>query len=198
MPRCHSITQIIYAVCHRQAAFLYFSNQKRQVMQKRLQNPFACAKITTEGDDELKISININENISDTEIVINSGSLTPEIEKIIATLRILDRQLMADKDGESYIIDAAKIIYVESVDRKTFVYTEEDCFESKLKLYEIEEQLCQGGFLRISKSCLVQLKFIRSLKAELDRKIRLTLENGEQIIVSRQYADELKHRLGVK
>lgn len=167
-------------------------------MQKRLQNPFACAKITTEGDDELKISININENISDTEIVINSRSLTPEIEKIIATLRILDRQLMADKDGESYIIDAAKIIYVESVDRKTFVYTEEDCFESKLKLYEIEEQLCQGGFLRISKSCLVQLKFIRSLKAELDRKIRLTLENGEQIIVSRQYADELKHRLGVK
>ena len=26
----------------------------------------------------------------------------------------------------------------------------------------------------------------------------LTLETGEQIIVSRQYADELKHRLGVK
>ena len=77
----------------------------------------------------MKISININENISDTEIVINSRSLTPEIEKIIATLRILDRQLMADKDGESYIIDAAKIIYVESVDRKTFVYTEEDFFE---------------------------------------------------------------------
>lgn len=146
----------------------------------------------------MKISININESVSDTEIVINSRSLTPEIEKIIATLRILDRQIMAVKDGESYILDAAKIVYIESVDRKTFVYTEKDCFESKLKLYEIEEQLCRGGFLRVSKACIVQLKFIRSLKAELDRKIRLTLENGEQIIVSRQYADELKHRLGVK
>ena len=146
----------------------------------------------------MRISININENISDTEIVINSRSLTPEIEKIIATLRILDQQMMVVKNDESYILDVAKIIYIESVDRKTFVYTEEDCFESKLKLYEIEEQLCQGGFFRVSKSCLVQLKFIRSLKAELDRKIRLTLENGEQIIVSRQYADELKHRLGVK
>lgn len=146
----------------------------------------------------MKISININENLPETEIVINSGSLTPEIERIIATLRILDRQIMAVKDGESFIIDVWKIVYIESVDRKTFVYTEQDCFESKLKLYEIEEQLCSCGFLRISKSCLVHLKYIRSLRAELDRKIRLTLENGEQIIVSRQYADELKHRLGVK
>ena len=146
----------------------------------------------------MKISININETISDTEIVINSRSLTPEIERIIATLRILDQQIMAVKNDEAYILDVARIVYIESVDRKTFVYTKEDCFESKLKLYEIEQQLCQAGFLRVSKSCLVQLKFIRSLKSELDRKIRLTLENGEQIIVSRQYADELKHRLGVK
>ena len=146
----------------------------------------------------MKISININENISDTEIVINSRNLTPEIEKIIATLRILDQQMMVIKNDESYILDVVKIVYIESVDRKTFVYTENDCFESKLKLYEIEEMLCHGDFLRISKACLVNLKYIRSLKSELDRKIRLTLENGEQIIVSRQYADELKHRLGVK
>ena len=146
----------------------------------------------------MKISININENISDTVIVINSRSLTPEIEKIIATLRILDQQMMVVKNDESYILDVVKIVYIESVDRKTFVYTENDCFESKLKLYEIEEMLCHGDFLRISKACLVNLKYIRSLKSELDRKIRLTLENGEQIIVSRQYADELKHRLGVK
>ena len=146
----------------------------------------------------MKISININESIPETEIVINSKSLTPEIERVIATLRILDRQMVVVKESETYILDVAKIIYVESVDRRTFVYTEKDCFESKLKLYEIEEQLCRCGFLRVSKACLVHLKYIRSLRAELDRKIRLTLENGEQIIVSRQYADELKQRLGVK
>ncbi len=146
----------------------------------------------------MKISININEAIQDTEIIINSKSLTPEIEKMIAALRILDRQMMVVKEDEAYILDVAKIVYVESVDRKTFVYTEGDCFESRLKLYEIEEQLCHSGFLRASKSCLVHLKFIRSLRAEINRKIRLTLENGEQLIVSRQYADELKRRLGVK
>ncbi len=146
----------------------------------------------------MKIIINIDEKATDTEIIINSSSLTPQLEKIISTLRILDRQITAEKDGESFILDVNRIIYVESVDRKTFIYMAEDCYESRLKLYEIEEQLCQGGFFRISKSCLVQLKFIRSLKSELNRKLRLTLENGEQIIVSRQYADELKKRLGVK
>lgn len=145
----------------------------------------------------MKISINIDDQYPETEIVVNSKSLTPEVEKIITALRMLDSQLTVTKDDESYIL-VSKIAYVESVDRKTFVYTKDDCFESKLRLYEIEELLCQSGFLRISKACLVHLKFIRSLRTELDRKLRLTLENGEQIIVSRQYADELKRRLGVK
>ena len=146
----------------------------------------------------MKISINIDDQYPETEIVVNSKSLTPEVEKIITALRMLDSQLTVTKEDESYILDVSKIAYVESVDRKTFVYTKDDCFESKLRLYEIEELLCQSGFLRISKACLVHLKFIRSLRTELDRKLRLTLENGEQIIVSRQYADELKRRLGVK
>lgn len=145
----------------------------------------------------MKISINIDDSLKDTEITVSCGTLTPEIERIIATLRILDQQMMVTKGDEAYILDVAKIVYIESVDRKTFVYTMDDCFESKLKLYETEEQLCRSGFLRASKSCLVQLRFIRSLKAELNRKIRITLENGEQLIVSRQYADELKKRLGV-
>ena len=151
-----------------------------------------------EGVLTLKISINIDSDVTDTEIIVSCGSLTPEIEKIVATLRILDQQMMVSKDGESYILDVSKIAYAESVDRKTFIYTVNDCFESRLKLYEIEEQLCRSGFIRASKSCLVRIGFIRSLKNEINHKLRLTLENGEQLIVSRQYADELKKRLGVK
>ncbi len=146
----------------------------------------------------MKITINIDENITETEIAVSCGKLTTDVEKLIAAIRILDRQITAFKNDESYILDVGKIVYAESVDRKTFIYTANDCFESSLKLYEIEEQLCSSGFVRASKSCLIQLKYVRSLKAEINRKIRVTLENGEQIIVSRQYADELKKKLGVK
>ncbi len=145
----------------------------------------------------MKISINIDPRLTETEIVINCGSLTDETESIIAALRMADNQITVIKDGETHILDISKIAYIESFDRKTFVYTESDCYESKLKLYEMDGRLCGSNFLRISKSCIVRLKYIRSLKSEFDRRIRITLENGEQLIASRQYADELKKRLGV-
>lgn len=145
----------------------------------------------------VKISININDEIKDTEIAISCNQLTSEVEKIITTLRMLNQQLVVMKDMEKYIIDVADIIYIEAVDRKTFVYTQKEFYESKLKLYEMEERLCESGFFRTSKSVLVQLRHIKSMKNDIDRRIRITLENGEQIIVSRQYAEELKKRLGV-
>lgn len=145
----------------------------------------------------MKISIDIDPELAETEVVIKAAGLTAEIEKTIAALRMADDKITVVKDGETHILDISKIAYIETVDRRTFVYTEDDCFESKLRLYETEEKLCSVGFLRISKSCIVRLKYIRSLKAEFDRKIRITLENGEQLIASRQYADELKKRLGV-
>ncbi|MBD5454939.1 MAG: LytTR family transcriptional regulator [Lachnospiraceae bacterium] len=146
----------------------------------------------------MKITINVNEDVKDIEVSISCSRLTPEIEKLLATLRILDKQLMARKGDEIYVLDVSKVIYLESVDRKTFIYTRDDVYESGLKLYELEQQLYECGFFRASKSCVIQIKYIKSLKTDINRKVRVTLENGEQIIVSRQYAEELKKKLGVK
>lgn len=146
----------------------------------------------------MKISINVDADISDTEIQISCSRLTPEIERILATLRILDKQLMAKKGEETYLLEVSRVIYLESVDRRTYVYTSEEVYESSLKLYELEQQLEEYGFFRVSKFCVLQLRYIRSLKADINRRIRITLENGEQIMVSRQYAEGLKQKLGVK
>lgn len=145
----------------------------------------------------MKITINVDEKTDETRIDISCRELTPEVEQMIATLRMINQQILVTKDEESHLLDVAAIVYIEAVERKTFVYTEKDIYESKLKLYEMEERLCRSGFLRISKSCLVHLKYIKSIKSEIERKLRLTVKNGEQIIVSRQYADEIKKRLGV-
>lgn len=145
----------------------------------------------------MKITINVDEKTDETRIDISCKELTPEVEQMIATLRMINQQILVAKDEESHLLDVAEIVYIEAVERKTFIYTETDVYESKLKLYEMEERLCRSGFLRISKSCLVHLRFIKSIKNEIERKLRLTLKNGEQIIVSRQYADEIKKRLGV-
>lgn len=89
----------------------------------------------------MKIAIDIDPSVKDTEISISCSQLTPEIEKILATLRILNQQLMVTKNEETHLLDVSKIIYIEAVERKTFVYTKEEFYESKLKLYEMEERL---------------------------------------------------------
>jgi len=117
---------------------------------------------------------------------------------MIATLRMMDNQLTVRLDDTIHILDVYEILYVEAVDRKTFVYTENQVFESDFRLYELEGQLPDSYFFRINKSCIVNLRKIKSLKADLERRIRITMDNGEQLIASRMYADELRKKLGVK
>lgn len=149
------------------------------------------------GGGILKIEIFVDENAADLNISVTCKRLTPEIEKMLATLRMMNHQLTAKKNEETYLLDIAQVIYIESVDRKCFIYTSDEIYESDFRLYELEHQLEEYGFFRISKSSLIHLQNVRTLKAEINRKIRITMSNGEQIIASRQYADELKKRLGV-
>jgi len=146
----------------------------------------------------LKIEINVDENIEDTHIAISCKKLTPEMEKLLAMLHILDRKFAVKKGEETCFLDVSEVVYIESVDRRSFLYTKGEVYESDLKLYELERQLESCGFFRANKSCLIQLKYIKSLRADINRRIKVTLENGEQLIVSRQYAEELKRRLGLK
>lgn len=146
----------------------------------------------------MKIEINVDENAKDLQVAITCKELTPEIEKILARLRMMNRQLTVYREGEIYLLDIAQVIYVESVDRKCFVYTKDEIYQSDFKLYEMQEQLEECGFFRINKSCLIAIRSISSLRADVNRRIRITLCNGEQLIASRQYAEDLKKRLGVR
>ncbi len=143
----------------------------------------------------MKITIETNQTINETEIKIVCNSITQDIEKIISTLNVFDKKLTVKKNDEIFFINISEVLYIDTVDKKTFVYTNDNVYETTLKLYELEEQF---EFFRASKSCIINIKYIKSLKSDFDRKIRVTMENDEKLIVSRQYAVELKELLGVK
>ena len=146
----------------------------------------------------MKISININPDNPETEISVSCPSLTPEVEKIISMIRVMDRKLTVKKDGEVFLLEIGDILYLEAMERKCFVYTDSSVYESEAKLYELEQQLAASGFFRVSKSTLICLKHIKSLRADLNHRIGITMDNGEQLIASRLYADELRERLGLR
>lgn len=146
----------------------------------------------------MKINIDVDSKYTDIGVDIHVPSLTPEVEKIISLMRMMDMQIAVKKGDETVLLDVADILYIEAVERNTFIYTEKETYESALKLYEFEQQLSEKDFIRISKQSILNLRKVKSLRSDINRKIRVTLQNDEQIIVSRMYSDELRKRLGVK
>ena len=130
--------------------------------------------------------------------MIRANKLDSDVERLVAMMRMVNMQIGVRKNDETYLLDVEKILYIEAVERKTFVYTSDETYESDLKLYEIEQELLERDFFRISKQSIVNIRMIKSLKSDINRKIRITLRNDEQIVVSRMYSDELRRKLGLK
>ena len=145
----------------------------------------------------MKIEIIVDEKTTDLSIAVTCRQLTPEIEKLLAALRMMDHQLTVKRNGEIRFLDMAEIIYIESVERKCFIYTSREIYESDFKLYELEQQLGQYLFVRANKASIVNLKKIESIRTYVNRRLLLTMENGEQLIASRQYAENIKGLLGI-
>ncbi len=143
----------------------------------------------------MKIKVETNPTINETEVHIICEEVTNNVEKIISVLNAMNQKLIVKKKGETVLLEYNSVLYLDTVDKKIFVYTKDDIYETVMRLYEVEER---EEFLRISKSCVINLMEVQSLKSEFDRKIRVTMSNQEELIASRQYAAELKKRLGVK
>lgn len=146
----------------------------------------------------MKIHINEDPRLRETEITINCNKISTKVEKVISMLRVLDLKLTGKKDSQTYILDAAKVLYIDTVDKKTFFYTTKDIYETELKLYELEEQLAALDFIRVNKSCVLNFNHIIAIRADIDGKLLVTMSNHEKLFVSRQYAPIIKKKLGVK
>ena len=126
--------------------------------------------------------------------VIKAVTETDDIKAAVEILEGGTRKIPLIKDSKTVLLEVNFIYYIESVDKKTFVYTKENCYESKLRLYELEETL-GAYFLRISKSMIVNLKKIKGVKSDLSGRMEATMLNGEKIVISRSYVKEIKRRL---
>ena len=143
----------------------------------------------------MKIVIQTDSSVQETTLSITCKDITPELERLISVFRLADKKLSAKKNGEVHLIELKSVLYVESLERNTFIYTDDDVYESNYRLYELESLLGECNFVRVNKSTLLNLNKIKSIKSDIDRRIRVTLENGYQLIISRSYAEEFKSKI---
>ena len=145
----------------------------------------------------MRIIINENSEVDETEVIINCRQTDEHILRICAGLRMLDKKITGLHEGQTFLLNTGDILYIDTVDRKTFLYTAGQVLETPLKLYELEERLAGEDFVRVTKSCILNFGKIKSLRGDFGGRLICTLDNGESITVSRQYAAVIKQKLGL-
>lgn len=144
--------------------------------------------------------VNIIENADTKEIFaeIHCREITAEVNRLKAHIENYAVRIKGEYEKEAFYVDLKDILYFESVDSKTFIYTKERVLTAELKLYEIEKKLSEKNFFRCSKSVVVNIGKIVRLKPEISRNIIATLDNGEAVVISRRYVSELKRIIGAE
>lgn len=118
-----------------------------------------------------------------------------EVREIIAFVKSWQGQFTGYSDDAQYEIAVGDIFYFESVDNKTFLYTESNVYEIKQKLYELEEMLAEKHFLRVSKSALLNLMKVSAIRPAFNSRFIAVLFSGEQVVITRKYVPALKQAL---
>lgn len=148
----------------------------------------------------MKIQLTINSEIEETEIHIFAKEYNEQLERLMKHLQAVQSSQTNVLDGylqsEIHLLKLSDIYCIYSEDSRVYLQTDEMEYESKRKLYELEEQLAKD-FVRVNKATLVNIHKISSIQMGKIGHTQLLLENEASIHVSRKYLKDLKRHLGI-
>ena len=124
--------------------------------------------------------------------------VTKSLQNVLSILKNEKLFLVGEENGAHYKVPYSNVFYLEVVDKKSFIYTQDKVYQSAEKLYQLEEKLLPHKFIRIGKSMLLNIEVIQSVSPTLSGRFEATLVNDERVAVSRKYVPELKKALGMR
>nr|WP_072536586.1 LytTR family DNA-binding domain-containing protein [Anaerococcus mediterraneensis] len=146
----------------------------------------------------MKVEIIIDETIDETMVKIFAKEYSKEIDQIkdLLTDRFIDK-LVLFRDKEVFIISHDEIIRIYAQDKNVFVKTKSGIFRSRLTIYELDARLDKNKFIRISRSEIVNLDFVKKLDLSFTGTIAVELINNDIAYVSRRKLKEFRKALGI-
>lgn len=145
----------------------------------------------------MEIVIKIPDEGEEEQIIIKCRNLDDDLMKLIYQLKMRQEMLVAhDKDKDRIVrVAPSDVLYFESVDKRTFLYTRNQVLTIKQKLYQIEQTFRNSDFIRVSKSVILNVAMIKSIYPMFSGRFEAILDNGEKVSISRQYVPELKKKI---
>lgn len=149
----------------------------------------------------MKIRMEIDEDACEDEIIIHCKELTDEIislQRQVAEAVQLKMQLSVTNGEAEYYLPIEDILFLESNGSMVAVHTKNHIFESRKRLYELEE-LLPGSFMRISKSTILNTTKIWAIHKNITGASEVELAgSNKRAYVSRSYIRALMSKLEEK
>lgn len=146
----------------------------------------------------MKVKIEIETGLEETEVIIRCGQLDDSVvnlQNYIAQQSGGERCLSLYRGDTEYYVPVKEIYFFETEGKAIQAHTADNIFETPYKLYELEEQL-PGGFMRISKSTIVNLDYIYSITRNLTASSVVEFSgSNKKALVSRSFYKALTERL---
>ena len=144
----------------------------------------------------MKITLKENKIKNDIEVIIEYPEMSETVNRIEHAVKSVDNPVRCFDDDENIcFVRSVDIFYIESVEKRIFIYTKDKVYRAELQLYQYAEKLYSFGFEQISNTCILNINMLASVKPIFNSKMEAFLENGEKVIISR---NELLTVLGKK
>lgn len=146
----------------------------------------------------MKVEIIIDESIEETNVRIYSNKYSKEVENIRDALSetFLDK-IVAFQSKEVFILSFDEIIRIYAQDKNVYIKTKDSTYTTRLTIYEFESRTDRRNFIRISRSEIVNLDYVKRLDLSFTGTIAVELVNGDVSYVSRRKLKEFKKALGL-
>ncbi len=129
------------------------------------------------------------------EVIIRYQQMNEEIEAVASMVQTAGRRIDGYADGRHFLLMPEQIFYFESVDGTTYAYLKDMVCKVNDSLERLAIHYEDRGMFRCSKSMVLNIYKISYLKSEPGNRICATMENGEQVMISRRYARILRQIL---
>lgn len=141
--------------------------------------------------------IKIEQDLScnDMEVLIRYAKINKRVKRLIALIRSFDTRIKCNEENTERYVNVSDIFYIESVDKRTFIYLEKKVLRTDYRLYQLAENLADLGFVQISKSCILNINTLESIKPLINSRMEATLRNGESLHITRKYLGNIKQAL---
>lgn len=126
-------------------------------------------------------------------VIVEYPEYDASVERVVCGLEKLNVHFKGKLEEKTVNVDAMEVYYLESVERKIFLYAKEQVFRYDGNLAELDSDLKNTDFVRISRTCIMNVSHLKEIRQLQNSRLEAVLDNGEKLIVSRKYLKDIKN-----